>query len=175
MIPPPTPEGLWTQFNRSSKIVVISGESGTGKTSYCAALVRHVMASGGLVCGLLSLGIYVDDVRIAIDLHDLSTGQPRRLATRRPEPDPISPTPQWQFDDEALRWGNAVLAAAPPCDLLIIDELGPLELKHNAGFQSAFDLLKRRAYRLACVVVRPSLVEDFKRRFKVDAVYRISG
>ncbi len=175
MIHPPTPEGLWRQLDQRSQIVVISGDSGVGKTSYCAALVRHVTASGGLVCGLLSLGIYVDDVRIAIDLHDLSTGQPRRLATRRPEPDPTSLTPQWQFDDEALRWGNAVLAAVPPCDLLIVDELGPLELKYNAGFQSAFDVLKRRAYRLACVVVRPSLVEDFKQRFNVDAVYRIGG
>lgn len=171
---PPTPKGLWELRGSQPQIVVITGEIGSGKTSYCAALVRHVQASGGTVCGLLSVGTFMNGVKVAIDVHDLRTGQPRRLATRRPQPDPASPTPNWQFDEDALRWGDAVLAAAPPCDLLVIDELGPLELLHASGYQSAFNLLKRRAYRLACVVVRPSLVEAFCARVAVDAVYTLS-
>lgn len=173
MTHPPTPEGLWAQVGPQPQLIVLSGEIGSGKTSYCAALVRHVQASGGKVCGLLSVGTFINGVKVAIDLHDLSTGQPRRLATRRPQPDPTSPTPNWHFDEDALRWGDAILTAAPPCDLLVIDELGPLELLHASGYQSAFDVLARRAYQLACVVVRRSLVEVFTQRFAVDAVYDI--
>jgi nucleoside-triphosphatase THEP1 len=174
MTHPPTPEGLWAQVGPKPQLIVLSGESGSGKTTYCATLVRHVQASGGTVCGLLSVGTFMNGVKVAIDLHDLRTGQPRRLATRRPQPDPASPTPNWQFDEEALRWGDAVLAAVPRCDLLVIDELGPLELRHGVGYQAAFKLLKRRAYRLACVVVRPSLVEAFRARVAVDTVYTLS-
>jgi nucleoside-triphosphatase THEP1 len=154
-------------------LIVLTGEIGSGKTTYCAALVRHVQANGGKVCGLLSVGTFMDGVKVAIDLHDLNTGQSRRLATRRPQPDPASPTPNWHFDDDALRWGDAVLAAVTACDLLVIDELGPLELHNGAGYQAAFDAIERRAYRLACVVVRRSLVDVFTQRFAVDAVYDI--
>lgn len=174
MTHPPTPEGLWIQVGPEPQLIVLSGEIGSGKTSYCAALVRHVQAKGGRVCGLLSVAMFIDGVKVAIDVHDLSTGQPRRLATRRPQPDPTSPTPNWHFDEDALRWGDAVLAATPPCDLLVIDELGPLELLHASGYQSAFDVLARRAYRLACVVVRRSLVDVFCARVNVDTVYTLS-
>lgn len=170
---PPSPAALWAAAT-PAQIVVISGEIGAGKTRYCATLIDHVRAQGGRVGGLLSVGEFRDGVKVAITLHDLTTQHSRRLAIRRDQPEPASPTPRWHMDETTLHWGNAALATTPPCDLLIIDELGPLELLHGLGYQAAFPLLAQRAYRLACVVVRRTLVAAFTARVPADAVYDLS-
>lgn len=62
------------------------------------------------------------------------------------------------FDPEALAWGEDVILNAVPCDLLVIDELGPLELTEGRGWVAALDILRRREYGLALIVVRLALV-----------------
>jgi nucleoside-triphosphatase THEP1 len=60
------------------------------------------------------------------------------------------------------------LRAATPCDVLVVDELGPLELIHGKGWIVALDILQARNYRAALVVVRPCLLENFQARLKLE-------
>jgi nucleoside-triphosphatase THEP1 len=155
----PSADALWADCQREQgRLIVVTGEIGAGKTTWCSALIARARASGGRIAGLLSPGVFVDGQKVAIDLLDLASGQRRRLAERLAIPDPTSPTPRWRFDAETLAWGDAVLRAVEACDLLVIDELGPLELVHGQGWRSAVPLLERRQYRAACVVVRRSLL-----------------
>ncbi len=157
-----TPTQVWAEYAQAQgQRLVISGAIGAGKTTWCSSLVAHVRQQGKQVAGLLSTGVFVDGQKVAIDLLDLSSNTQRRLATRRTAPDATSPTPNWQFDASTLAWGDDVLRAVERCDLLVIDELGPLELTYQQGWQHALTLLERRAYRLACVVVRRSLLGAF--------------
>ncbi len=142
-------------------MIVVTGEIGAGKTTWCLDLVAHVRSLGLHVAGLSSPGVFVDAEKVAIDLLDLSTYERRRLADRRSAADLASPTPNWYFHVEALAWGDDVLNSISGCDLLVIDELGPLELRHNRGWRSALPLLKRGCCRAACVVVRRSLLAEF--------------
>ena len=57
-----------------------------------------------------------------------------------------------------MDWGNRVLASSLPCDLLLIDELGPLEFNLGLGWVSALDLIQSGQYRQALVVIRPELL-----------------
>ena len=50
------------------------------------------------------------------------------------------------------------MANALPCDLLVVDELGPLELERGVGWTAALGLLQQSGFALAVVVVRPGLV-----------------
>lgn len=138
--------------------VIVTGAIGAGKTTWCAGLIAYARAQGWSVAGVSSPGVFADGQKIAIDLLDLATGQRRRLANRRSTPDPASPTPNWAFAPDVLAWGDALLRGIDRADLLVIDELGPLELQHDQGWVAALPLLHRQAYRLACVVVRPSLL-----------------
>ena len=45
-------------------------------------------------------------------------------------------------------------------ELLIIDELGPLEFVDKGGLQKAFEILDSNRYEKAIVVVRPSLLDQ---------------
>jgi nucleoside-triphosphatase THEP1 len=74
-----------------------------------------------------------------------------------PEQESIS-IGRWVFDPGTLDWANRVLAAAPPCDLLIVDELGPLELTRGEGLKAAFEVIPQGRYQLAVAVIRPELV-----------------
>jgi nucleoside-triphosphatase THEP1 len=153
-----TPAEAWAACSQG-QIIVVTGEIGAGKTTWCRDLIAHVRNLGLRAAGLSSPGVFVDGQKVAIDLLDLATDQQRRLADRLAVPDTASPTPNWKFHAETLAWGNTVLKSIDTCDLLVIDELGPLELRHNQGWQHALSLLKQPHFRAACVIVRRSLLE----------------
>lgn len=53
----------------------------------------------------------------------------------------------WCFEAAALAWGDAVLQNTPACDLLLIDELGPLEFRGEGGFSHGLAAAEARRYR----------------------------
>ena len=65
----------------------------------------------------------------------------------------------WFFNRQTLEWGNRALRSIQFCDLLVVDELGPLEFNFSQGFVDALDILQSGAYHLAMVVIRPELLE----------------
>lgn len=158
-----TPADVWGDYHHQAQaqVIVVTGEIGAGKTTWCSEMASYVRELGLQVAGLSSPGVFVNGEKVAIDLLDLSSNEQRRLADRSAVPDTASPTPRWKFHAETLAWGSRVLEAVGSCDLLIVDELGPLELCHNQGWQPALPLLKRGKYCAACVVVRRSLVTAF--------------
>ena len=50
-------------------------------------------------------------------------------------------------------------------ELLLIDELGPLEFRGEGGFIAGFAAIDARHYRLAVVVVRPELLDAARQRW----------
>lgn len=140
---------------------LVSGTIGAGKTALCRALAGQARAAGWDVAGLLSPGVFDAGQKTAIQVEDLRTGEHRLLASIEPRPGFDLPFGQWHFDRAALAWGNHVLEHSLPCDLLVVDELGPLELLHGQGFTAAQAALAGGRYRMGIAVVRPALVETF--------------
>lgn len=169
----PTPADVWAEYYQAQQVIIVTGEIGAGKTTWCREMIAHVRESGLRVAGLSSPGVFADGQKIAIDLLDLATDEQRRLADRLAVPDTSLPTPNWKFQAETLAWGNTALKAIDTCDLLVIDELGPLELLHNQGWQSALPLLKQGNYHVACAVVRRSLLTVFQAIFPDAKVIEI--
>lgn len=150
-------------------IVVLSGESGCGKTTLCARVVALAQARGLAVAGLLTLPRFAEGHKVGLDVKDLRTGERRPLAEACAEPHrgivgstggPA--TGSWHFHAEGLAWGTMVMRSATPCDLLVIDELGPLELLRGQGWMIGLDALRGGHYRLALVSIRPALWLRFR-------------
>jgi len=145
--------------DRAMNIWLISGASGSGKTTLCAAIVQRARAQGRNVAGLLSPGAFVDGARTEIWAESVRDGERRRLAGLvQQEADDLA-FGIWFFDIKTLEWGNAVLRKSTDCDLLVVDELGPLEFNLTTGWIAAFDVLSAKQFRVALVVVRPELLE----------------
>lgn len=141
------------------KVVVLTGGRQGGKTSLCQRIAEQATAQGLRIGGVLSPAVFSEGEKIGIAVVDLSSGHSQHLATRRRSPAPNALG--YQFEDVALAWADHIVASAMPCDLFIIDEIGPLEIESGGGIVSAFDVLRDGRHRLALVVVRPELVDSF--------------
>jgi nucleoside-triphosphatase THEP1 len=146
----------------SPTLRLVTGESGAGKTSWCLELVRQARLLGLSPVGLISPAVFQEGAKVAIDLIEIATGERQRLATktenRTSPPTNGLTTLAWEFDPAVLAWGNGVLERLSPATLLILDELGPLEILDGRGLTAGLRLVDQRRYQTACVVIRPRLL-----------------
>lgn len=143
---------------------VLTGGRGIGKTTLCRDLADQARAAGWKVAGLLSLAVFENGVKTGILAEDLRTGESRplaMLANQSPVTNYQLPLGQWIFDPSVIDWGNQILQSREPCDLFIVDELGPLEIYRGEGWVNAFDALRQVPYRFGVVVIRPECIDDF--------------
>jgi nucleoside-triphosphatase len=136
---------------------MLSGGRGVGKTTFCRVIAEQAHAGRWQVAGLLSPGIFEGDVKTGIRAEDLRTGETRPLAQATPAAGFDLQLGRWYFDPAVFAWGNEVLENSLPCDLFIVDELGPLEFVQSRGWTAALPTLRQSRYRLGLVVVRPEL------------------
>jgi hypothetical protein len=67
------------------------------------------------------------------------------------------------------------LAEIEECELLVLDELGPLELHKNKGLTAGVQLIDAQRYRTACVVVRPTLLSVALERWPCGQILRVTN
>lgn len=153
-------------------LFILTGDVRTGKTMWLAARVRELEAAGVVVRGVLAPGVWRDGTKVGIENVLLPSRERALLAT--PATGGCADGLGWSFDEEALDCVNAHLAglragAGDTPGLLIIDELGPLELRRGAGLTAGLALLEAGpapAWPHALVVVRAALAEEAAARLR---------
>lgn len=148
-------------------IFIISGEIDSGKTRLCLTASETFKELGWQVCGLASPGVFHEGHKVSIDVQDLGSGECRRLAELQSSDATLTgpQTKRWAFSDDTLAWCNSLFGILSDCDLMIVDELGPLEFDRNEGLLSALRAIDSGRYLLALVVVRPSLLATAQARW----------
>ncbi len=164
-------------MQQNGLIYVITGAKGSGKSTVCARVAREAAKSGLTVRGVLTERGDVEDPASPRRVVDLRTGESRPFGSQNRErgrshrqdarqettvnqagtSDPL--TPGWDFYSGVFEWVTEFLSRATPCDLLVIDELGPLELLGGRGWASALEFVRSQAYGIALVVCRPQLID----------------
>jgi len=142
-------------------IVVVTGWRNVGKTTYCQEAVSAYQQAGLNVSGLLTVGRFMKDQKTGFFALDLQSNQQHLFASKFPAEFEGPQFGSWTFNPPIFAWGNRCLEQADGTDVLVIDELGPLEFKKNIGWVSSFELLKRKNFQLALVVVRPEFLDAF--------------
>jgi len=142
------------------RILVLSGPSGCGKTRLCARVVEMARAQGLAVGGVLTVPRYSGEHKVGLDVQDVRTARSWPLAEGAAGPDGPT-TGAWYFHTSGLEAGRQALEHAVPCHILVVDELGPLELDRGGGWRAALDVLASGQFRLGLAVVRPALVPRF--------------
>jgi nucleoside-triphosphatase len=141
------------------RLWIITGEIGAGKTVLCASLIDVFEDLGWQISGLRSPAIFENGEKTGIAVENLATGEIQKLAVHDYKPDGLEDDPiHWRFDPQVLAWGNEVFAQITPTDLLVVDEIGPLEMKREQGWVNALRALDSRQYRQAILVMRPKLL-----------------
>lgn len=148
----------------SSSLWLISGSSGSGKTTCCAKIVAQALSLGMTVGGFISPAVFQAGEKIGINLVNVATGENRRLGVYSRDNDKNT-IGCWQMDESVLAWGNEIIARLQNEDIIFIDEIGPLELENGLGYWHALTLLDEGCYRIALVVVRPALLPVAQKRW----------
>lgn len=160
-----------------SKLHIITGDRGAGKSTFCQHLAELAGAAGWQPGGLRSPAVVEGGQKTGIAAVDLRTGERRLLAVRRERDQPAAElqTNRWRFDPEVMAWGNDVLQTAVPCDLLVVDELGPLELERGEGWLAGLAALDSGRYRAGVVVIRPELLAIARQRWPAARVIFVAA
>lgn len=158
--------------------IIITGDSGSGKTEFCAQIV-NALRQGDLtrkdIRGILSPGLVRKGEKVGIQAVNLVTFEHKNLAELNDGgPSSIS-TKRWKFDPSVIAWCNAVFKKAIPCEVLVVDELGPLEFESNEGFTAAMQAIRSDEYALALIVVRPHLLDQALERWPDAEVLNIEA
>jgi len=156
---------VFGQRGETPQLILVTGLSGVGKTTWCSRLIELARTAGMTVNGVLSPGNFQEERKVGIDVLNLGTGEGRQLARLRIDQAVQVSTPRWEFDPEALDWANAALAEAAVGDLLVIDELGPLEFFQGKGLTAGLARLDAGDYKVACVVIRSALLPNALQRW----------
>jgi nucleoside-triphosphatase len=155
-------------------LVLIAGPSGSGKTTCCSEIVSQASDIGLSVGGILCPAVFEGETKVGIDQLDISSGERQRLGVRSYDSNDTT-VGCWHMDERVIARGNEILADLKDEDVIIIDEIGPLELEEGHGYQQALCLLDEGRYRIAFVVVRPALIPLAALRWPQAQIFSLEG
>lgn len=144
---------------RTGNIVILCGDSGSGKTTLLLKLIEQLKKNKLIKKGILSPAVFEDARKTGINLLNVYTGEEYSFAKPNDSGEGVLATRGWRMDPKAVEYAKATLKLATPCDILFVDELGPLEFDRGEGLIEGFSALNSRAYQLALVTIRPTLLD----------------
>jgi len=153
---------VWLGIER---LALVTGDIKVGKTTVVGQVVALARRQGYVCAGLWAPAHVIDGRKAGIEAVDLSSGE-RRLLARVATDEAGERVGRYTFDPAVTAWANRVLAeavAAQP-DLLVIDEIGPLELERGGGLAPALEPLAAGCVPRALVVVRTWLLDTLRAR-----------
>jgi nucleoside-triphosphatase THEP1 len=163
--------------HKQGNLLILTGTRGAGKTTLIGQLILAFRQRGVALTGLSSPAVFEEDQKTGIAAVDLATDETRHLAVYAPQPkDPAAQHRplNWAFDPAVITWGNQVFAQAVPTEVLVVDEIGPLELQRGQGWSGAILALDSRQYHLAILVMRPELLAESLQRWPWAEVMEVS-
>jgi nucleoside-triphosphatase THEP1 len=151
-------------------LVILTGETGSGKTTWAGEIVGVLRARGVMVGGVLATGLLTDTRRTGFDVTDLSTG--RTVPLCREGDAGASAGQRWgrfTFTREGLELGREALTVrGRSADVIVVDEVGPLELA-GGGWAEALDALAGGFGGQVLVIARLAVVDAVRARWGAPA------
>lgn len=168
-------------------LLFLTGDIQTGKTRWLMRQIDRLEAEGVEACGVVAPGTWIEhdgdfektgiDNLLLPERRTVPFARRRDLARAEGAYDPAAQSSRaglgWAIRDEAISEVDAHFAKLaaiekPGRRLLVVDELGSLELERGGGLASAVAMLDRGAtpaFPYALAVVRAGLLETARARF----------
>jgi nucleoside-triphosphatase THEP1 len=156
-------------------IFLLTGESGSGKTTLLNELAE-IFSRNGFICGgFTAPGTWLNGKRSGFILHDINHNIDLPLAETGHTG--TETQGRFVFDRHTLDYGNRLLLDQiynPETDFLIIDEVGPLEIK-DMGWAPSLEIASL-SVKPQLWVVRPGLTDSVQEKweFTPTAVFSVS-
>jgi nucleoside-triphosphatase len=150
----------------NKRILLLTGNPGVGKTTVLLKVVDALKARGYSVGGMISREVRSSGERVGFEILDLSSNKRGWLAHVNQPDGPRVGKYRVNLNDLEGIGVNAILKAVEECDVVAIDEIGPMEL-----FSERFKEAVKRAVESGKLVIgvihwkaRDRLMEEVKKR-----------
>lgn len=140
-------------------MLLLTGSPGVGKTSVLLRMVDSLREEGHIVGGMVSREARVDAVRVGFEILDLSSGRKGWLAHIAHGQGPKVGRYTVNIQDLEDIGVGAIMDAIDKSDVVVVDEIGPMEL-HSSKFRQAIRKALQSSKLVVCVVHRND-VGDF--------------
>ena len=147
--------------------LILTGPIGEGKTTRVAGALPAIRRSGRSVGGILQYGFEEEGRRVGYEVVDLATGERTELCRR-----PVAKSGRLErpvFLDSGVAAGSAAIRSGAREDLLVVDEVGPVELAGGGYDPVLRELLPRRRGR-TLLVIRSVMLAKAVRRYGLEPV-----
>jgi nucleoside-triphosphatase THEP1 len=162
---------------KAARIGLLTGPVGVGKTTV-AERVAGLAWRQGLVCGGVLAPAMINGCGQKAGIWGLEIGAGERRILARTDRDLGGPSiGAYSFDASVLGWAaGAVARSMSACDLLIVDEIGKLELWRGIGLAPVLPRLAVGEVERSLIVVRDSLLSELQDRLRAveQLVFRVS-
>ena len=139
------------------RVLVVTGPSNGGKTETVMALAAELRALDVKVAGFVQPGEFKEDRKVGFRLRDVATGEEAALATHGERSKGDFGT-RFRFSEKGFQLGREALSLAAAASVVIIDELGPVELRGQGHMPAVRRALAVPDLLGAVIVVRRALV-----------------
>ncbi len=118
------------------RVLLLTGNPEVGKTTVLTKTVNALKAEGYTVGGMLSREAREGGARVGFELLDINSGRCGWLAHVNQKTGPQIGRYRVNIEDLNSIGAQAIFAAVENCNVVAIDEVGPMEL-FSAGFKEA--------------------------------------
>jgi len=118
------------------RVLLLTGNPGVGKTTVLTKTLDALKAEGYTVGGMISHEVREGGVRVGFEIIDLNSSRRGWLAHINQKTGPQLGKYRVNLEDLDSIGAQAILAAVEDCDVIAIDEIGPMEL-FSARFKEA--------------------------------------
>ena len=167
-------QALLDAFRKAEKnrkpLFILTGRINQGKTNFTLQLVKMFQNQGLTVRGFITLGNTNDSSRNAYKIKNLQSGEETALCSTQPDLEKLN-FGRFYFEESGIKKGRNIIAQtlAQPTDLLVIDELGPMEI-NNQGWAPAVENVVKENSTAQFWVVREKLVKPMMRKWNVGDI-----
>jgi len=154
---------------RVPHLVVVTGAPGSGKTPAVASAAEVLAARGVRLAGFVQEAIMVAGEKTGFHIRDLARGEVHPLAVRVAPGDGEHGT-GFRFDPSGFAVARRALEAATLGDVIVVDELGPVELRGGGHMPALLRVIRRRRPAACLLVVRRTLIPTLLGRLAASSV-----
>ncbi len=163
---------LYNSFRERMEVMnpvfIIAGNHREGKTSFLKETIDILRKAGTRVGGIMTEGIDREGERFGFMLVDVSSDE-KVLLCHKEKTEEWKKTGRFYFNPEGLAFGKKILKQSGSNNIMVIDEIGPLELKDGGWSRRLEELIS--AYEHPMIwVVRRNLTEKIIKKFSLKNV-----
>lgn len=164
----PEESSLLEFLHSGKRILIITGEVNSGKTTTVERVIALLTKNGISVGGFYSKGIFDGDKKVGFNIVDIKSGELTQFASITANEKYLLKQGRYFFNPVVFDECNVKIKNSFESEVIIIDEIGPIELKEMGFYLIVSSLITNFGGKLI-FVIRESEVLKVINLFSINA------